>query len=195
LLTFKQLSAWQRTAFCAALLERMLPNYHMFSQAVDFGDHDLLRNQLDLVWQKLADRNIKINSEAQLIKLELQIPDPQQFNFFGVFPAIDTCMALMSVLQGSQESDLDDVEQVSRLSQNSVSGYVELLLAQELVHQEEDSVSAQDIFQHPLMQWENASQQEYFDFLLASKENKQTCQLLKALALEQGLSNLGIEIA
>ncbi|MBL4908428.1 MAG: YjaG family protein [Alteromonadaceae bacterium] len=193
-LVFKKLSPWQRSAFCAALLERMLPNYVMFSQTAEFGESKVLRNQLDLFWQKLADRSIKINSDAQLIKLEEQIPEVQKFDFFGVYPALDTCMALVALLQGGQESGFEHIDQVSRLSANSVSYYVELMLAQEFEQQNEITLSANDIAEHPLMQWERATQQELFEFLLANKENKQTCQQLKSLALSEGLSNLGIEI-
>jgi len=190
-LPIKKLSLWQRDAFCAALIERMLPNYQMFSQAANFGEYSLLRNQLDLFWQKLSDRKIKINTEAQLIKLEPQIPDPEKFDFFGVFPALDTCMALMSLLQGGQDSGVDHIEQVSKLSQNSVSYYLEQLLATEFEDQD-DLLAA--IAQHPLMQWEVATQQELYDLLLSATENKQTCAQLKSLMLAEGLSNLGIEI-
>ncbi|PCI60475.1 MAG: hypothetical protein COB35_08800 [Gammaproteobacteria bacterium] len=190
-LSIKKLSLWQRDAFCAALLERMLPNYQMFSQTANFGEYSLLRNQLDLFWQKLSDRKIKINTEAQLVKLEPQIPDPEKFDFFGVFPALDTCMALMSLLQGGQDSGVDHIEQVSKLSQNSVSYYLEQLLATEI--EEQDNLLAA-IAQHPLMQWEMATQQELSDFLLSAAENKQTCEQLKLLVLAEGLSNLGIEI-
>jgi hypothetical protein len=193
-LTFKYLSPWQRNAFCAALLERMLPNYKMFAQVAEFGDSKVLRNQLDLFWQKLAERSIKINSDAQLVKLEEQIPEPKKFDFFGVYPALDTCMALVALLQGGQESGFEHIEQVSRLSQNSVSYYIELMLAQAFESQDEIILSTNDIAEHPLMQWEVATQHELFDFVLANKENKQTCQQLKALSLSEGLSNLGIEI-
>jgi len=193
-LPFKKLSLWQREAFCAALLERMLPNYQMFSQAVEFGNYAVLRNQLDLFWQKLSDRKIKLNSEAQLVKLEVQTPDPQQFDFFGVYPALDTCMALMSLLQGGQESGCEHSEQISRLSLNSVSYYVELSLAQEFEHQDDIIISQSDVENHPLMQWEKETQQEIFDFLSLATETKQTCIQLKQLALSEGLSNLGIEI-
>ena len=193
-LPYKNLSLWQRNAFCVALLERMLPNYQMFSQTADFGDYAVLRNQLDLFWQKLSDRKIKINNEAQLAKLELQTPDPEKFDFFGVFPALDTCMALMSLLQGGQESGCEHSEQVSRLSLNSVSYYIELSLAQEHEQQEDIIISLNDVENHPLMQWEMDTQQELFDFLLSATETKQTCVQLKTLALAEGLSNLGIEI-
>jgi len=193
-LPLKKLSLWQREAFCTALLEKMLPNYQLFSQTAEFGDYAVLRNQLDLYWQKLSDRKIKINIEAQLAKLELQIPDPEKFDFFGVFPALDTCMALMSLLQGGQESGYGHSEQVSCLSLNSVSYYIELSLAQKYEQQDDIIISQKDVVNHPLMQWEIDTQQEIFNFLLSAAETKQTCVQLKALVLDEGLSNLGIEI-
>jgi len=192
MLDFKQLSSWQRTAFCAVLLERMLPNYQLFSQVANFGDDKLLRNQLDLIWQKLSANHVKINVDAQLNKLELQIPDPNDFDFFGAYLALDACMALMALLQGEQENSLDCIDQVSGLSKNSVIYYVELLLSQDL--NDEDAIEEEEINNHPLMQWEIATQQEIFNFLLSAPENKLTCQKVKALVLSEGLSNLGIEI-
>jgi len=66
-LPFDKLSPWQQIAFAAALLERMLPNYQMFSEAADFGDAKILRNQIDLVWQWLANNTDKAN--AIMLKL------------------------------------------------------------------------------------------------------------------------------
>ena len=37
-LPLTKLSQWQQVAFCAALLERMLPNYQMFAEHVEFGN-------------------------------------------------------------------------------------------------------------------------------------------------------------
>lgn len=193
--SLQNLSQWQQTAFCAALLERMLPNYKMFSEASNFGDYKVLRNQLDLVWQWL-DKNskIKINYSAQLVKLEDNIPDPEQFDFIGVFPALDAAMALMSLLQNMQDKDSDGFANVAKLSENSVSYYVELLLLDEQGDNEDAEVSADDINQHPLMEWERATQKELFDYLTIAAEQKKTCIQAKELVLEEGLSNLGIEI-
>jgi len=192
MLDFKELSPWQGTAFCAALLERMLPNYQLFTQVSAFGDYKLLRNQLDLIWQKLSASHLKINIEAQVNKLELQIPDPEKFDFFGVYPAIDTCMALMVLLQEGQENNVDYITQVSQLSLNSVSYYIECLAAQDADHNE--AIDESIIAEHPLMQWEIETQQEVFHWLLSAPENKASCQQLKKLVLAEGLSTLGIEI-
>ena len=193
-LPFANYSAWQQITFCAALLERMLPNYQMFSEAENFGEYKILRNQLDLIWQWLDKKSqCKINYSAQLIKLEDQTPNPEHFDSFGVFPALDVCMALMSLLQAMEDQDEDNIINVGRLSQNSVSFYIELLLENE--NETDEACSDDQIDNHPLMQWERATQNELFDFLKDAPENKTTCLAAKALVLEEGLSNLGIEIA
>lgn len=198
-LPFKKLSQWQQVAFCAALLERMLPNYQMFAEHAEFGEYKVLRNQLDLIWQWLdKDSRCKINYDAQIAKLEEQVPDPEAFDFFGVFPALDSAMALMSLFQSMQDTQNSAFENIGKLSENSVSYYVELSLAQEMDEQTSDEeeliISPQQINAHPLMEWEKATQNELFDFLKNASENKATCQQAKALVLEEGLSNLGIEI-
>lgn len=195
-LPFAKLSHWQQVAFASALLERMLPNYQMFSESSQFGNYAILRNQLDLVWQWLDKKNqIKINIEAQLTKLEEQTPDPQAFDSFGVFPALDVCMAMMSLLQllqsNGKDKDHEDINSVSHLSDNTVSYYVELLL----IDEGEIEVQPAMINEHPLTVWEKETQFELFDFLKFAAENKRSCQLAKEMVLAEGLSNLGIEIA
>lgn len=194
-LPFAKLSHWQQIAFAGALIERMLPNYQIFSESSDFGDYALLRNQLDLVWQWLDKKNqTKININSQLNKLEEQTPDPEQYDSFGVFPALDVCMAMMSLWQlmqsNGQDKNHEDINSVSRLSHNSVGYYVELLLINEGADEAEPAI----INEHPLMVWEQETQNELFDFIKLVAENKRSCQLAKEMVLSQGLSNLGIEI-
>ncbi|MBU2869568.1 YjaG family protein [Colwellia sp. E2M01] len=211
-LPFVKLSHWQQIAFSAALLERMLPNYQMFSEASDFGDAKVLRNQLDIIWQWLANRNaVKINIDAQLLKLEPQTPDPEVFDSFGVFPALDACMALTALWQLMQlkapkknkpaDIDIEDIKSISRLSFNSVSYYVELLLLDEAYESEavndgeEIVISEVQMNEHPLVQWEKDTQNELFDFLKFAAEDKKSCGMAKNMSLSEGLSSLGIEIA
>jgi len=199
-LPFIKLTHWQQIAFCAALLERMLPNYQMFSESAEFGEYKILRNQLDLIWQKLDKNNqTKININAQLNKLEAETPDPEMFDYFGVFPALDACMGLMSLWQlmqtKPQDDEQEDINSISRLSENSVQFYVELMISQSLENDclEQDTDKG-EVEKHPLMIWEKETQNELFDFLKFAAENKRTCQLVKKMVLSDGLSNLGIEI-
>jgi len=204
---FAKLSHWHQVAFSAALLERMVPNYQMFSEATDFGNANVLRNQLDIIWQWLDNsQTVKINSEAQLLKLETETPNPEVFDSFGVFPALDACMALSALWQLMQvkpvkknkglDVDIDDIQSISRLSHNSVSYYVELLLLEEIEGPDDEAftVTAEQIDAHPLMQWEKDTQNALFDFLKFASADKRTCKLAKKMSLSEGLSNLGIEI-
>ena len=189
-LPFAKLSQWQQIAFCAALIERMLPNYKMFAENSGEGEPKVLRNQLDLVWQWLDKNNrTKINYDAQLLKLEDQTPDPDAHDFFGVYSALDAAMAIMSLFSAMQDKESDGVSNVSRLSENTVSAYVALLIEESNERITEDAID-----EHPLMQWEIATQNELFDFLSNAPENKKSCLAAKELILEEGLSNLGIEI-
>jgi len=195
-LPFAKLSQWQKIAFSAALIERMLPSYKLFAENAGFGNFSLLRNQMDLVWQWLdKNQKVKINYEAQLQKLEEQIPDPQSFDFFGVYPALDTSMAVMSLLQAMQDNEGHGFDNISRLSFNSVNFYVELCLAQEVEPSSDKSdISEEQIAKHPLTLWEKEMQNSLFDLVKDAPENKSTIKKIKESALEQGLSNLGIEI-
>lgn len=191
-LPFEKLSQWQKIAFSAVLIERMLPHYQMFSESVDFGDPKLLRNQLNLIWQRLdKSQKVNINYDAQLLKLEAQIPDPAAFDNFGVYPALDAIMSIMSLLQAMQENEGLGFDNVSRLSANSVQLYVEYCLAQASDDDAEIPLSA--VKEHPLTQWEKSMQNELFDYLKVSPENVKTIKAIKKIALEEGLSNLGIE--
>ena len=197
-LPFAKLSQWQKIAFSATLIERMLPNYKIFAENSGFGNFKLIRNQLDLIWQRLdKSQKVKINYDAQLLKLEEQIPDPQAFDFFGVYPALDASMAIMSLLQAMQDNEGDGFDNISRLSENSVNFYVELCLTQALDEQNLDSaedISQKVIDEHPLMEWEKATQNELFDFIKSAPENKITIKEIKNVVTEQGLSNLGLEV-
>jgi len=209
-LPFAKLSHWQQIAFSAALLERMLPNYQMFSEVTDFGESKILRNQLDIIWQWLANSNaVKINIDAQLLKLEPETPDPEAHDSFGVFPALDACMALTALWQLMQSKapkknkavdiDIEDIKSISRLSHNSVSYYVELLLLDEADEatqgsDEELAITQEQMNEHPLVQWEKDTQNELFDFLKFAAEDKKSCEMAKKMSLSEGLSSLGIEI-
>jgi hypothetical protein len=184
-LPFKKLSYWQQQAFATALVERMLPNYQMFSAAMDFGDAALLRNQLSLFWQFLGDKKVRLNAEAQQNKLEPNIPDANVFEVYGVYPAIDAAMGLMLLLESIEDHSIDIGHEVSQLSLNCVQQFIAM--------QHGEPLSNAELKQHPLMAWEIATQNELFDTVKQAKENKASCQQLIAMVHEAGMSNLAID--
>lgn len=83
----------------AALCERMAPNFKLFCQMNELSvETKTYQNILNLVWEYLTIKDVKINFENQLEKLESIIPDVNDYDSFGVVPALDACQALAEIL-------------------------------------------------------------------------------------------------
>ncbi len=93
-LRLEKLESWQHVTFMASLCERMYPNYQMFCLQTEFGDPQVYRRILDLVWETLVVKDAKVNFDSQLEKLEEAIPSVEEYDLYGVYPAIDACIAL-----------------------------------------------------------------------------------------------------
>ena len=77
----------------------MAPNFALFCQMTEQKPADkTYHNILNLVWEFLTVKEAKINFENQLEKLEEIIPDVNDYDFFGVVPALDACEALGELL-------------------------------------------------------------------------------------------------
>lgn len=187
--TFAQVRAlahWPAQAFACTLLERMLPNYQLFCELTDSGDPAVLRNALDNLWQHLGNNKHKVNFALQIDKVEEVIPDPADFDNFGVYPAVDAGMALVAALQLAQQVDLQGAVVVSKLSQGSVEAFIDATSEQTLDNQE--------IKAHPLMQWEVDFQQGLLGELADLPANATSCQQLREMARQEGVSNLGLSL-
>ena len=182
----RELNGWQAIAFSATLLERMLPNYLLFCEVTEFADSTQYRNTLNSIWEWLSSPKSKINFSVQLEKVEELVPDAEQFDNYGVFPAIDVCMSMTAIIQLIQQEDLQGAVVVSKLSQGGVEAFIEA--------QAEEALSNAEIKAHPLMAWEIATQQELLVLLKQHPKNADTCKRLKAFATSEGISNIGIEI-
>ncbi len=180
-LQFKNYEPWQSQLFALALLHRMLPNYQYFSKAVGFGDPQVLANQLDIIGQKLAGMPIKLNAESQLEKLYPNVPKPQNYDFYAVFPALDFCTGLECLWHSFIDKSIYCADELSQLSKSCVEGYIEFI-----DEQGGESGAA-------LLEWELATQQDLFDLIKEAKPNKSNYQAVKAMAIGERVSSLGIE--
>ncbi|MGY3570993.1 YjaG family protein [Vibrio paucivorans] len=120
---------WQQITFMACLCERMYPNYAMFCENTEFAEARIYRDILDSVWELLTVKNAKVNFERQLEKLEEIIPSSEEFDFYGVYPAIDACIGLSTLLHGLLDRD-DLYESMQKVSQQSVVTVAQLEEAQ-----------------------------------------------------------------
>lgn len=180
----RALEGWKAVAFGAALLERMLPNYALFCEVTETGDATGLRNCLNLVWESLKSPKSKFNVAVQLEKVEVATPDTSEFDNYGVYPAIDAAIGLAGLLNLVAGDDPQGAVVISKLSQGSVEAY---LLAT-------DEADDESVKSHPLMEFEVEVQNELLDYVEQAKYPDKAVDEMKQLALEAGISNIGLEM-
>lgn len=189
---FKRLKALeleQKKLFAIALCQRMYPNYQLFSEVCEFGDPQVLDTVLNLLWQSMYDQKLKLNIDLYLERLDLNTPEPSDFDVYGVYPAMDAAVALTSLLSALQSKVEDDITNISKLSSATVANYIEATLEEEM----DEEALDEHIFNHEVMQEEKALQASLLEII---EENpKITADFVKALRKElvqAGVSNIGI---
>ncbi|WP_018692256.1 YjaG family protein [Algicola sagamiensis] len=181
----------QQRLLSLALLERMLPNYKLFSEATQFGEYDTVQNCLDLVWEAVSHKSAKINHARLEEKLEELVPEPQDFDLFAVYPAVDALTGFLLYLQSVQNEEMADYVSVAKISQASVARLIEA----EVESYDDPKALNQIIREHPLMQWEMDTLEALLDALESVKKaDADFCQQLRADVMEEGLTNLGLEV-
>ncbi|WP_099609031.1 YjaG family protein [Vibrio coralliilyticus] len=128
-LRLEKLEPWKQITFMACLCERMYPNFAMFCDSTEFAEPRIYRDILDSIWEQLTVKSAKVNYERQLEKLEEIIPSSEDFDFYGVYPAIDACIGLSILLHGLLDRD-DLFESMQKISQQSVQTVAQLEEAQ-----------------------------------------------------------------
>lgn len=123
----ENLESWQHLTFMAALCERMLPNFKLFCQMNGLEtEAKTYQNILNLVWEYLTIKDSKINFENQLEKLENIIPDVNDYDNFGVIPALDACQALSETLHAIIAGEtLEKAIEISQISLGTVATLLE----------------------------------------------------------------------
>lgn len=185
----ENLVTWQHLTFMACLCERMYPNYHLFCQISEQPQNaKVYHNILNLVWEYLTVKDTKINFENQLEKLEDIIPDVNDYQCYGVIPALDACEGLSEVLHTIiAGASLEQAVKVSQLSLGTVAGYLEMEQERELSDTE---LKESDLIQQELdLQW-----QLYRVLNEAEKHDVALIQDLKNELREEKISNICIKI-
>ena len=189
----RELGFYQQVAVAATLMERMLPNYQLFSEVMDYGDASVLRHTLDLIWEFLAVKKAKINFARLGDELAEITPEINHFDCFGVYPAVDTATALDALINGIEQRDAVELVNVAKISQASVARLIEHESAELDITSEAEL--KQHVRKHPLMQYEMDCLAELIE--LVAKIPQFDWQQVKKLRLwvaEQGVSNLGMEL-
>lgn len=190
----RELNFYQQAAIAATLLERMLPNYQLFAEVTQTGDADLPRHILTLVWEWLTVKKAKINFAKLSEELELITPELNDFDIFGVYPAVDCATALDMMLSGISQQDSSEFINVAKISQATVARLIEHESIDDDITTEAELKKI--VREHPLMQYEMDCLAELIDIVSPLKQfGRDERQLLQSWVQEQGLTNLGMELS
>lgn len=185
---FYDLNDWQLAALCAALSERMFPNFALFARLMEFGDVQQVRRILDGVWDHLGNSGAKMNFEVQLDNVESNMPNLDEFDMYGASPALDAVVALCSTLNTVIASDPGEVINVANMSRESVATFIEMTA--------DDQISDEELVRyintHELMQQEDDFQAVILEILQDDISRTEALSELRELAHNDGYSNLGI---
>ncbi|MBO1270386.1 YjaG family protein [Shewanella sp. 4t3-1-2LB] len=187
----KALSLPQKKLFAVALCQRMLPNYQLFAEVCHFGNAAVLETLLQLLWQSLYDNKLKLNIELQLAKLEENTPEPENFDVYGVYPALDAVVALSSLLGALESKVEDDIINISKLSSATVANYIEAIAPDEMTEQQLEDF----VFDHEVMQEERQLQESLLT--IVEEQPQLDAVFIKELRKEivaNGVSNIGISL-
>ncbi|MFZ7239458.1 YjaG family protein [Avibacterium avium] len=186
----ENLASWQHLTFMACLCERMLPNFQLFCQVTEQpAQSRIYQNILNYTWEYLTVKDAHINFDNQLEKFEAIIPDVNNYDFYGVVPAIEACEALSELLHSLIAGEtLEHAVQVSLISLQTVIGLLETNLDRELSEQE--LKASEEIEQELDVQW-----QIYRALRECEERDVSLILTLKNEIRAEGISNIGIEIS
>lgn len=187
-LRLEKLESWQHTTFMASLCERMYPNFRMFCQQTEFADAKVYRSILDLVWETLVIKDSKVNFDNQLEKLEGIIPSADDFDMYGVYPAIDACIALGEIIHSKLSGET--LEHAIRVSEASIRTVAMLEMTQA-----GREMTEEELKEIPAIEEEWDIQWDIFRLLAACEERDlELIKGLKSDLREAGVSNIGITL-
>lgn len=114
-------------AYGAGLVARMYPNYVLFAELTETEDQLVFNNILNLVWETISGKNQRIAFDKQQDKLETITPDPEDFDLYGVWPALDATVALGSLLSACERWDPDEIDAIELVSLSTIGQYLDVV--------------------------------------------------------------------
>ncbi|WP_417666140.1 YjaG family protein [Pseudidiomarina sp.] len=186
-----------QTVMALYLCQRMVPNYELFHHVTGFGDpkplHGALNACWDWVWQE---KSVKVNFARWQEKVDDVTPSEHGHDMLGVYPAMDACTAISTLLQGLLDQNSADLVSVAKVSQAGVAKFLELTEGAELDAQERRKL----LREHALVQYEIEVQQAILNYLetVAAATDKPTKELVsqvRAMVTDEGVSNIGVNMS
>lgn len=183
---------FQQLTWATALAQRAAPNFLLFDELTHGQQGPPFAHLLTLLWEGLTTPQARINWPVQQEKIAPLLPDRQAHDLYGVYPALDAVTALELALDEAVTLNPETAVDASKLSRATVRHYLEQLCPEGMSLDE----AKQWIRHHPLMEDEQAFQDELFaQVQQLKKPYSSRVRAIKILALNQGVSNLGISLA
>ncbi|OCG55597.1 hypothetical protein A9G36_04845 [Gilliamella sp. Choc6-1] len=186
-LRIEKLPVWQQRLFMVCLCERMYPNFVIYCrQQQNEENAKNYKKILDLVWESLLVKDVKINFDLQLEKLEAMIPVITNDSPYIVYPAIDACQALSELLHSYISGEI--AEHSAKVSSISAVTIAEFEMTKSNIELSEDEqLLLPCVIDEFDLQWDI--------FRLLRDEKNDAVDLIKGLRTEIRLaetSNIGL---
>ena len=153
-----QLGCAKSLAFAASCCERSLPNYEAFSSEQRWGNPEILREALDIVWRLITESTpaeLKSHSIRLLKALKAVTPDTENFKSNLTSAALDAATSVAEALDYVREGTVDHIVTISSLAQDTIYLFVQY---KENVNYSDNEFEKR-ITNHPLMVGELTKQQ------------------------------------
>jgi len=181
----ENLQSWQQSVFCMALAQHTILHFHMFSEATGSDNGKIVDAINQLFWEKMTVKGAKINFTIQQENFEAIIPNASDFDFYGVYPAIDYCVIMSCAFNSFLSKSKDEAINASQTSFSTIASFIEL--------QNDSEINEAELQDSPIFQEEVAFQ----EMLLALLDKERSPEVIKSIqqaVFEYGKTNIGIAL-
>jgi uncharacterized protein len=154
-----------RLLFAVLTCEHLYPNYVHFQQVETWGNAEVLREAIDIIYQYLINDSLYTASDFEALthSVELITPDMDDFSGITTSFALDACTAVLSTLAYLLEPALDHLVAVATYARDTVDMYIQV--RDDFDSSGSDSTIEDRIANDPLMIQEKARQRQLLDTL------------------------------
>ncbi|HIP76645.1 MAG TPA: DUF416 family protein [Psychromonas hadalis] len=182
----KDLQAWQQSVFCMALSEQSRLHFKMFCDVVENDNAPLVDNFNQMFWDKMTLKGTKINFDIQQEHFDVLIPDARNFDFYGVYPAVDHCVILSCAFNSFLTKSKDEALNASQTAFSSIASFIEL--------QRDEEIDVQTLKTDELFVDQLTFQTQLLK-LLDDQRSPDLIKSIKKFVQDQGVTSLGIALA
>ncbi|MGI2026159.1 DUF416 family protein [Endozoicomonas acroporae] len=185
------LAPWQLATLATAVTERAWPNFALFLELAEFGHAADVRHCLNMLWDYTAGLQSSKNFERLLERLDENTPAPEDFDMFGVEPALDFSAGLNCAINCAMKASIDETASALTVSLSTIGKFIKYTEAQELRGTE----LAQYTEEHELFEVQRRFISELISMVCQQKKpSKEFTKELRLLSANDGVSQLGISL-